>query len=228
MESTMGVIAHQQTPFIKVLEWVQPQKATGHAQLHQILFALQNTPEIHLFFGEKIKVSELPLPQTDHTVEFDLFMSLEETPDGIIGGLLYRKDLFSQAWIANFCEDYQNILQRLVAMFDEPIETLLKDIGIKTEIPQTTQDVKITSTSMNQPDLPQTETEQFLMAMWQDILGTTVLSIYDDFFEVGGSSLQLLMLLNQIEHTFACNISVRALFENTTIHQQSQLIVSIK
>ncbi|HIE01584.1 MAG TPA: amino acid adenylation domain-containing protein, partial [Thiotrichaceae bacterium] len=226
IESTMGVIAHQQTPFIKLLEWVQPPKATGHAQLHQILFVLQNTPEIRQVFSKEIKVSGLSLPLTDRAVEFDLFMSLKENPDGIMGRLLYRKDLFSQPWIANFCEDYQKVLQRLVAMFDEPIETLIQDIG--TQTPQTTEDVTITSTSVNQPDLTLHETKQSLMALWQDILGTTVLSIYDDFFTVGGSSLQLLTLLNQIEHTFYCPIPLSFLFENTTIHQQSQLIIQLR
>ncbi len=229
MESTMGVIAHQQTPIIKVLEWVQPQRSTKHAQLQQVFFALQNTPEISLTLSQDIQVSELPLPQININTEFDLYMSLEENPDGISGVLWYRKDLFSHTWIAKFCEDYQNILQRLVAMLDEPIETLTKDIGTnrpETERPQTTEDVTL-PTPANQ-HINHNETERLLMVLWQDILGTSELSIDDDFFTSGGGSLQLLTLLNQIEHTFACRIPIRALFEKTTIRQQSQFILPLE
>jgi len=221
-ESSMGVIAHQQTPFIKVLEWTQPPIAIGQAQLHQVLFALQNTPEIKLEFGDQINVEMLPLSETEHAVEFDLFMSLQENENGIMGALLYRQDMFSSTWIAQFCEDYQLVLQRLVKTPDAPMAALLKGFEISVETYQTNPAIKTAVTNGNQP--PVTEIEQLLLTLWQTVLGAGVSSIHDDFLALGGSSLQLLKLLQQIEATFACQISVRALFEHTTIHQQGLLI----
>lgn len=219
-DSSIGVIAHQQTPFVKVLEWAQPQRAVGQAQLHQVLFALQNTPEIKLEFSEHISVAALPFTETEHAVEFDMFLSLEESDAGVVGTLLYRSDVFESAWIQQYCMDYQALLHALVANPDANMDTLLSYIDTKpTQTTPSVQTMPATAVVA-----PQTALEQKLHHLWETVLNNAVSSVHDDFFALGGSSLQLLALLNQIEQTLHCALPVQALFTHSTIQQQSVLL----
>ncbi|MFJ1618482.1 amino acid adenylation domain-containing protein [Streptomyces sp. NPDC088251] len=77
---------------------------------------------------------------------------------------------------------------------------------------------------------PRTSAEHTVAAAWRDILGTgrgqddDGLGVRDDFFQRGGSSLQLTRLANQLRAASGVTIPVRALLTATTIETQARLI----
>ncbi|GMQ55844.1 hypothetical protein AN1V17_02360 [Vallitalea sediminicola] len=66
--------------------------------------------------------------------------------------------------------------------------------------------------------------EKALVKMWSEILDLENVSINDNFFEIGGQSLKATLLTSKIEKEFNVRVSLRKLFEATTIKEMSKYI----
>ncbi|KAI9698122.1 MAG: hypothetical protein M1836_004124 [Candelina mexicana] len=77
---------------------------------------------------------------------------------------------------------------------------------------------------------PISDTENGLQEIWHDILGLPVSDFKsnDNFFSLGGTSLQAASLVCRIQKTFKTGIRVAALFENPTLRGMCDLIDSVK
>ncbi len=73
---------------------------------------------------------------------------------------------------------------------------------------------------------PVGETEEELHVLWSGILGHDRFGAADSFFEIGGHSLQAAMLSARIERRFGAKLSIRELFEYTTVRAQAAEIAS--
>ncbi|WP_243146815.1 type I polyketide synthase [Scytonema sp. UIC 10036] len=71
---------------------------------------------------------------------------------------------------------------------------------------------------------PTNELQQSLTEIWQQFLGIDQIGIHDDFFELGGDSLQAVQLLSQLSETFQKSLSGHSLLQAPTIAALSQLI----
>src|SRR5262249_37277830 len=79
-EVAPGAFEHQDLPFEKLVEELQPERSLGHSPLFQVMFALQNAPRdargLHGLSVEAVEVACV-------TAKFDLTLSLRETSDGL-------------------------------------------------------------------------------------------------------------------------------------------------
>ena len=64
---------------------------------------------------------------------------------------------------------------------------------------------------------PGSEVEQALARIWQELLGTDQVGVYDDFFSLGGHSLLATQLLSQLREAFEVDLPLYKLFETPTI-----------
>ncbi|MFN6560832.1 MAG: amino acid adenylation domain-containing protein [Nostoc sp. ChiSLP01] len=64
---------------------------------------------------------------------------------------------------------------------------------------------------------PSTPTEEILVQLWMEVLGRKQVSIYDNFFDIGGHSLLIIQVGNKVREIFNSNISVTDLFKYPTI-----------
>ncbi|MEG4112400.1 MULTISPECIES: amino acid adenylation domain-containing protein [unclassified Microcoleus] len=111
-EVALGAYAHQDVPFEKLVEELQPNRDLSHSPLFQVMFAFQNASEFAL------ELPDLSLNcQQIHsgTANFDLTLELEATGTGIRGWFEYRLDLFESATIARMAGHFQNLLEGIVA-----------------------------------------------------------------------------------------------------------------
>ncbi|UHA72101.1 amino acid adenylation domain-containing protein [Paenibacillus sp. 481] len=65
--------------------------------------------------------------------------------------------------------------------------------------------------------MPVTESELYLLELWQDILGVESIRTDDNFFVIGGNSLKALALAAKISDQFKIELPTTALFEHSTI-----------
>ncbi len=110
---TLGAYSHQDLPFEKLVEELQPERNLNYNPLFQVAFQLQNTP------AKTLELPELTLSQLDddehNTAKFDLDLCLSETDAGLIGYLEYSSELFESATIARMVVNFQNLLSGIVA-----------------------------------------------------------------------------------------------------------------
>jgi len=90
-EAALEADAHQDLPFEKLVEELQPERSLSHAPLFQTLFVFQNTPQEE---REMTGLRLSPLGVETGTAKFDLTLTLSELGDRIGGVLDYDVDLF--------------------------------------------------------------------------------------------------------------------------------------
>ncbi len=120
-EECLGAYAHQDVPFEKLVEELDPVRDMSRHPLFQVMFILQNTPR------EELKLSELTLSMEETesgAVQCDMVLSIFETPRGLTAVLRYSTDLFDQKTIARLLTHYQALLGNAVAASDRPLSTL--------------------------------------------------------------------------------------------------------
>jgi len=111
-EVALGAYNHQDLPFEKLVEELQPQRHLGHNPLFQVLFIFQNTPRpASELMGLTLRALEVD-PQT---AKFDLTLELVETPQGLSGWLEYSTDVFEAETIARMATHFQTLLEGIVA-----------------------------------------------------------------------------------------------------------------
>lgn len=74
----------------------------------------------------------------------------------------------------------------------------------------------------------QTETQRQLLAICESLLGIDGLGINDDFFEAGGHSLMLGILLAQIQETFSVTVSFVTLMEEANVRALAEQIDQLR
>jgi amino acid adenylation domain-containing protein len=66
-------------------------------------------------------------------------------------------------------------------------------------------------------EVPRSEVERRIAAIWRELLGSEEIGVDDDFFDLGGHSLLAVRVLSRAHQTFGIDLPLRALFEEPTI-----------
>src|SRR5262249_32864049 len=107
--------------FEKLLEALQPPRDLSRTPLFQVLFVLQNTPQQPL---ELVGLSVDPLEIAPETANFDLWLNLSETPEGLRGWFDYSTDLFDAATTTRMGRHFQTLLEAIVDAPQAPLASL--------------------------------------------------------------------------------------------------------
>jgi amino acid adenylation domain-containing protein len=104
--------AHQDLPFEKLVEEINPERDLSRNPLFQVMFAFQSAPEGKLAL-EGMEVEEIEV-ETGGTA-FDLTLSMEEEQGEIVGTMEYRCDLFDAERIERMAGHMQVLLREIVS-----------------------------------------------------------------------------------------------------------------
>jgi amino acid adenylation domain-containing protein len=104
--------AHQDLPFEKLVEELQPERTLSHNPLFQATFTLQNTPTFCLNLAG-LTANELEVDAG--IARFDLHLFMEQAESGLRGWLDYNADLFDGATIFRMVDHFQVLLEGVVA-----------------------------------------------------------------------------------------------------------------
>ncbi|HEU5473873.1 MAG TPA: SDR family NAD(P)-dependent oxidoreductase [Actinophytocola sp.] len=70
---------------------------------------------------------------------------------------------------------------------------------------------------------PRTKVEQRVAEVWQDCLGIEQVGVHDPFFELGGTSLVGITVVNRLTKDFGVELAAATLFERPTVGQLAEL-----
>ena len=125
-ETTLGAYAHQDLPFEKIVDALQPDRNMNHSPLFQVMFVLQNVPTNDLKL-EGLSLSTIGLDTGIST--FDLTLSMVENENGFTGSIEYNTDLFTESTINKLFDFFELLLNQIVAKPDVKIA----DLSLLTE-----------------------------------------------------------------------------------------------
>jgi amino acid adenylation domain-containing protein len=109
---TLGAFAHQDVPFEKLVEELQPERDTSRTPLFQVMFTLQNAPLPSRQLGEVVMQFA---DDEARTAQFDLSFDLMERGDIILCALEFNTDLFDGETAERVMAHYLRLLEEVAA-----------------------------------------------------------------------------------------------------------------
>ena len=118
-ETTLGAYGHQDVPFEKLVEELQPERSLNRQPLFQVLFTLQASEGIAL---EGIESGWVGTRR--NTAKFDLNIFMSEFEDGLHSSLVYNTDLFDEATVARMLKHFHALMEEIAAKPDARLSEL--------------------------------------------------------------------------------------------------------
>ncbi|HEX8352972.1 MAG TPA: condensation domain-containing protein, partial [Pyrinomonadaceae bacterium] len=111
-ETCLGAYAHQEVPFEKLVEELQPERSLGHTPLFRVAFGLDNAPKETL----ELPGLRLDVLGGDHgAVRFDLTLWLYEAGERLNGVWTYSTDLFDASTVRRMTGHFEKLLEGVAA-----------------------------------------------------------------------------------------------------------------
>ncbi|MGW2952503.1 non-ribosomal peptide synthase/polyketide synthase, partial [Streptomyces eurythermus] len=121
-QTVRDAFAHQDVPFERVVDAVQPERDTSRSPLFQVMVVLQNTPAAALDLPG-LDVTDVE-PESEQAA-FDLTVEFAETGTGALHGLLtYNTDLFDAATAERMAAQLATLLRAVAEDPDRPLGAL--------------------------------------------------------------------------------------------------------
>jgi amino acid adenylation domain-containing protein/non-ribosomal peptide synthase protein (TIGR01720 family) len=111
-DMTLAAYAHQDLPFEKLVEELQPERDLSRNPLFQVWFALHNLPIPTLQLGD---LTLTPIEVERGTTQFDLSLHIYISEQGLTGAIEYSTELFKSATITHMVEHFHTLLYGIVA-----------------------------------------------------------------------------------------------------------------
>jgi non-ribosomal peptide synthetase component F len=120
-ESALGAYAHQDMPFDKLVEELQPERSLSHNPLVQVLFVMQNIPrQKREIAGLTLEPFELPITRS----KFDLAVFMVDGEDELVSHWLYSTDLFNKSTIQRMAKHFETLLTSAINQPDARLSML--------------------------------------------------------------------------------------------------------
>lgn len=110
--STIAAYEHQDLPFEKLVEQLQPVRDMSRNPLAQVTFQIQNAPGA---VREKPQGLDQVVRIERATAIFDMAFSLWETRTGLVGGIEFATDIFDAATVRQLAASLECVLRAAVA-----------------------------------------------------------------------------------------------------------------
>jgi alpha-ketoglutarate-dependent taurine dioxygenase len=120
-EITLGAYAHQDMPFDKLVEALNPERDIGRNPLFQVKLILQNAP------AQPLELPGLKLSRVDvvgEAAHSDLTLYVSDTGSGLACWLEYSTDLFKRSTIIQMLKHFEMALGGIIAAPDARISAL--------------------------------------------------------------------------------------------------------
>ncbi|HEX9429869.1 MAG TPA: condensation domain-containing protein, partial [Candidatus Bathyarchaeia archaeon] len=121
-EVCLGAYAHQDVPFEKLVEELQPERDLSRSPLFQVKLILQNAPREGLKLGGT-RLSEVGGGEIE-MAKVDLTAAITDTGRDLAVVVSYSRDLFEEETIERLARHYTNLLSGIAEDSERPISEL--------------------------------------------------------------------------------------------------------
>ncbi|UCG72523.1 MAG: amino acid adenylation domain-containing protein, partial [Chromatiales bacterium] len=110
--TSLAAFAHQELPFERLVEALQPERQLSYSPVFQVMFVLQNVPwNAPAMSG--LDVEPGVIAPVD-AAKFDLTLSVAEGDDGLWASFEYNTDLFDAATVERIARSFETLLRAIV------------------------------------------------------------------------------------------------------------------
>ncbi|HET8842181.1 MAG TPA: amino acid adenylation domain-containing protein, partial [Ktedonobacteraceae bacterium] len=120
-ETALGAYAHQDVPFEKLVEVLQPERDLSRSPLFQVMFILQGLSQS---LPDLPYVQARPLESDGAAAKFDLTLVVVERAEDLLCGLEYNTDLFEPASMTRLLAHWQSLLEAVVTSLEQGVQQL--------------------------------------------------------------------------------------------------------
>jgi non-ribosomal peptide synthetase component F/thioesterase domain-containing protein/acyl carrier protein len=209
-DMTMDALANSDLPFMVLLEKLQPRARHGRNPLFQFYFTYQ-TAFIRPLEVAGLKVA--PLPSLTVGTPFEIQLAIIERDNEIHLQMDYNSNLFDGSTIRQLLGKYCDLLHTLMSFPEQKIA----DIGIATLRPGLT--ALVGNDPIQDYVAPRSDHEARLVRIFELIFDQSRIGIRDDFFELGGQSLNAARLLQEIEKEFNITLDLSEIIVTPTVEK---------
>jgi acyl carrier protein len=201
----LGAYAHQDVPFERLVEALEPERSLSHTPLFQVMFALHNEPLVFTLAGLRMT----PIGTHGGTAKFDLLLALGNEGEGLAGGFEYNADLFDGATVARLREELENLL---TGALDASAQQL-------SQLPLLSPAARIQLQAHPPEEFvpPRTPLEKLVAKIWTEELQVERVGMHDNFWELGGYSLLAIRALARVSKELDLDLPLETLFTSPTI-----------
>ncbi len=178
---------------------------------------VQSTPELEVVNFHSGIISEFPL-------------TLIAVPGSELQlDIRYRKDSFKKTDMETLLSQFKKLILGLPLSLSGPVSSLSQYKWINAPVyidtaASNTEAVDEVSGNIEPDELVKPVLEQKLRDLWSRILNNKNILVSDNFFDIGGTSLQAIMLFEEIEKSLGLQLSPTTLFHAPTIADIATLI----
>ena len=120
-KNALDAYTHQEVPFEKLVEELQPERDLSRNPFFQVMFQLRNYPAQSVSLGD-VNIEEYEFGSD--IAKFDLSVGLRDDVTGLRGSVEYRTDLFDQTTIERMIGHFQQLLEGIAANPEQRISAL--------------------------------------------------------------------------------------------------------
>jgi natural product biosynthesis luciferase-like monooxygenase protein/amino acid adenylation domain-containing protein len=119
--AVLGAYEHQDVPFEKLVEELEPERALNRTPLFQVMLILQNEPAEEMQLPG-IELAELR--EVEGKAKFDLTLQIGRQEEGLVGSVEYAARLFSASTVERLLGHFRTLLEMALANQQRPVEEL--------------------------------------------------------------------------------------------------------
>ncbi len=119
-ETALGAYAHQDLPFEKLVEELQPQRTLSHNPLVQVLFVMENATQ------QGMRTTGLAIESfpSSITSRLDMVLFVREKEGSLMQRWMYKSGLFNPQTILRMANQYETLLHAIAAMPEAKLSAL--------------------------------------------------------------------------------------------------------
>ena len=116
-ETCLEAYLHQDVPFEKLVEELEPERSLSHTPIFQVMFVMQNKESEPVGAAKAVAASGIELKEVEseqRTAKFDLTLVIEEKAQGLGATVEYNTSLFRAETMQRMLEQFEQLLQSIV------------------------------------------------------------------------------------------------------------------
>ena len=207
------------TPFEMLAESLQLKRIGRRRLAMPIFFSLYDLMREGTLRLDGIQVTRIPDSHVNPFQEIGIRAVSE--PDALRFKIEYDETIFDEDRIRRF-------LDTLVAMLGKVLEdpeARILELPFDERLAQGVEEGRVNETAADQEHVePVTLLETRLAELWTELLGVHPVGLHDDFFELGGSSLLAIRLIDRVHEVFGAQLGIDALMSGTTLKEVASRI----